>query len=134
MTQIGTVTAVPEPGAAVVQVARQSACAHNCAGCAGCGAMAGSLSVRARTALELSPGDRVELYSDGRVLGIAALVYLGPAVLFLAGYLLPAGLPEGLRYACGGLGFALGLLGAVVCDRRLRRRGGAVRYQVIRKL
>ena len=35
MTQIGTVTAVPEPGAAVVQVARQSACAHNCAGCAG---------------------------------------------------------------------------------------------------
>ena len=28
----------------------------------------------------------------------------------------------------------LGLLGAVVCDRRLRRRGGAVRYQVIRKL
>ena len=110
MTQIGTVTAVPEPGTAVVQVVRQSACAHNCAECAGCGAMAGSLSVRARTALE------------------------GPAVLFLAGYLLPAGLPEGLRYACGGLGFALGLLGAVVCDRRLRRRGGAVRYQVIRKL
>ena len=107
MTQIGTVTAVPEPGAAVVQVARQSACAHNCAGCAGCGAMAGSLSVRARSALELSPGDRVELYSDGRVLGIAALVYLGPAVLFLAGYLLPAGLPEGLRYACGGLGLSL---------------------------
>ena len=61
MTQIGTVTAVPEPGTAVVQVVRQSACAHNCAGCAGCGAMAGSLSVRARSALELSPGDRVEL-------------------------------------------------------------------------
>ena len=30
MTQIGTVTAVPEPGAAVVQVVRQSACAHDC--------------------------------------------------------------------------------------------------------
>ena len=74
MTQIGTVTAVPEPGAAVVQVARQSACAHNCAGCAGCGAMAGSLSVRARSALELSPGDRVELYSDGRVLDRKSVV------------------------------------------------------------
>lgn len=134
MTQIGTVTAVPEPGAAVVRVVRQSACAHNCAECAGCGAMAGSLSVRARSDLDLAPGDRVELYSDSRVLGIAALVYLGPVALFLAGYLLPSGAPEAARYACGGLGFALGLLGAVACDRRLRRKGGAVRYQVARKL
>lgn len=134
MTQIGTVTSVPEPNTAVVRVVRQSACAHDCAGCAGCGAMPGSLSVRARTELDLSPGDRVELYSDNRVLGIAALVYLGPAALFLAGYLLPAGLAEAARYACGGLGFALGLLGAAAWDRRLRRRGGAVRYQVARKL
>lgn len=133
MTQIGTVTAVPEPGAAVVQVARQSACAHNCAGCAGCGAMAGSLSVRARSALELSPGDRVELYSDGRVLGIAALVYLGPVALFLLGYLLSAGAAEAARYLWGGAGFALGLAGAAVCDRRLKKRR-AVTYRVTRKL
>lgn len=133
MTQIGTVTAVPEPGTAVVQVARQSACAHNCAECAGCGAMAGSLSVRARSALELSPGDRVELYSDGRVLGIAALVYLGPVALFLLGYLLSAGAAEAARYLWGGAGFALGLAGAAVCDRRLRKRR-AVTYRVTRKL
>ena len=133
MTQIATVTGIPGPGTALVAVVRQSACAHNCAECAGCGAMAGSLSVRARTALELSPGDRVELYSDGRVLGIAALVYLGPAVLFLAGYLLPAGLPEGLRYACGGLGFLLGLAGAAACDRRVRR-GRTISYQITRQL
>lgn len=133
MTQIGTVTAVPEPGTAVVQVVRQSACAHNCAGCAGCGAMAGSLSVRARTALELSPGDRVELYSDGRVLGIAALVYLGPVALFLLGYLLSAGAAEAARYLWGGAGFVLGLAGAAVCDRRLKKRR-AVTYRVTRKL
>ena len=133
MTQIGTVTAVPEPGTAVVQVVRQSACAHNCAGCAGCGAMAGSLSVRARSALELSPGDRVELYSDGRVLGIAALVYLGPVALFLLGYLLSAGAAEAARYLWGGAGFVLGLAGAAVCDRRLKKRR-AVTYRVTRKL
>ena len=133
MTQIGTVTAVPEPGTAVVQVVRQSACAHNCAECAGCGAMAGSLSVRARSALELSPGDRVELYSDGRVLGIAALVYLGPVALFLLGYLLSAGAAEAARYLWGGAGFVLGLAGAAVCDRRLKKRR-AVTYRVTRKL
>lgn len=133
MTQIGTVTALPGgDGQVELTVRRQSACGHDCAGCGGCAGQ--ELVIHAGTDIPLALGDRVEVYSGGRVLGIAALVYLGPAVLFLAGYLLPAGLPEGLRYACGGLGFALGLLGAVVCDRRLRRRGGAVRYQVIRKL
>lgn len=133
MTQIGTVTALPGgDGQVELTVRRQSACGHDCAGCGGCAGQ--ELVIHARTDIPLALGDRVEVYSGGRVLGIAALVYLGPAVLFLAGYLLPAGLPEGLRYACGGLGFALGLLGAVAYDRRLRRRGGAVRYQVIRKL
>ena len=44
---------------------------------------------------------------------------------------LPAGLPEGARYACGGLGFLLGLAGAAACDRRVRR---TISYQIKRKL
>ena len=133
MTQIATVTAIPGPGTAEVTVARQTACGHDCEHCAGCGTKSLKVVVRASTAIPVSVGDRVEIYSDGRVLGAAALVYLGPVVLFLLGYLLPSGLPEGMRYVCGGLGFALGLAGALVCDR-LVRRGRTIPYQITRRL
>ncbi len=133
MTQIATVTEVTGPGAALVTVARQTACGHDCEKCAGCGAQAGSVTVRASSEIPLSVGDRVELYSGSRVLAIAALVYLVPVALFLLGYLIPAGLREGLRYFCGGLGFLLGLGVAVPYDRHTRR-SGAVTYRVVRKL
>lgn len=130
MTQIATVTEVTGPDTAMVTVARQTACGHDCEKCAGCGAQAGSVTVQAGTDIPVSAGDRVEIFSDSRVLGIAALVYLGPVALFLLGYFLPVSLSEGLRYLCGGAGFALGLAGAVVCDRKLRR----VTYRITRKL
>lgn len=133
MTQIATVTALPGPGTAEVTVARRTACGHDCENCAGCGTKAAKVVVRASASIPLDVGDRVEVYSDSRVLGIAALVYLVPVVLFLLGYFLPSGLPEGARYACGALGFALGLASAAVCDRRVRR-GGTVSYQITRKL
>ena len=134
MTQIATVMAVPAPGVAVVSVARQTACGHDCENCPGCGVQGTSVTVRARTELPVEPGDRVELASDSRVLPIAALVYLVPVALFLAGYFLTWALPEGGRYLCGGLGFALGVLLAVAWDRRLRRGGRAVTHQIVRRL
>ena len=133
MTQIATVASVPGPGTAVVSVVRQSACAHDCAECAGCGGKPGSVTVRAETDFPVSVGDKVELYSGGKVLGIAALVYLAPVALFLLGYLLPSALPEGERYLCGGLGFLLGVAAALWYDRRVRREG-AVSYRITRKL
>ena len=36
MTQIATVTAVPAPGVALVSVARQTACGHDCEICRFC--------------------------------------------------------------------------------------------------
>ena len=130
MTQIATVTGVPGPGTVLVAVVRQSACAHECGSCAGCGGRLGSLTVQAETAIPLSVGDKVELSSGGQVLGIAALVYLTPVVLFLLGYLLSAFLPERGRYLCGGIGFFLGLAGAVWYDRR----GRSVSYRVTQRL
>lgn len=97
MTQIATVTALPGPGTAEVTVARHTACGHDCENCAGCGTKSAKVVIRASAAIPLTVGDRVEVYSDSRVLGFAALVYLGPVALFLLGYLLPAGLPEGAR-------------------------------------
>ena len=132
MTQIGPVTALPGgDGQVELTVRRQSACGHDCAGCGGCAGQ--ELVIHARTDIPLALGDRVEVYSGGRVLGIAALVYLGPVALFLLGYLLSAGAAEAARYLWGGAGFALGLAGAAVCDRRLRKRR-AVTYRVTRKL
>ncbi len=132
MTQIGTVTALPGgDGQVELTVRRQSACGHDCAGCGGCAGQ--ELVIHARTDIPLALGDRVEVYSGGGVLGIAALVYLGPVALFLLGYLLSAGVAEAARYLWGGVGFALGLAGAAVCDRRLRKRR-AVTYRVTRKL
>ena len=135
MTQIATVTALPAGvgGQVEVTVVRQSACAHDCGSCGGCGGRTASLAVRADSDIPLAMGDKVEISGGGNVLGAAALVYLGPVVLFLLGYLLPSALPEGGRNLCGGLGFLLGLAGAVACDRWARRRTGAG-YRVIRKL
>ena len=78
-------------------------------------------------------GRHVRRYWLQYVLGIAALVYAAPVILFLLGYLLPVGLPEGWRYLLGGIGFVLGLIEAVVCDR-LVRKGQVVQYQITRKL
>ncbi len=134
MTQTATVAAVQGPGVVRVTVARQSACSHACSTCAGCGAVPGSITVLAKTDLDLTPGDLVELYSrSSRILPIAALVYLGPVLLFLMGYLLPQGVSEAGRGLLGGIGFVMGLALAVLADRRLRRNGGAG-YRVVRKL
>lgn len=135
MTQIATVTALSDTagGQVEVTVMRQSACGHHCDSCGGCGGRTAQMVVHAGSDIPLELGDQVEIYSGSQVLGAAALVYLGPVILFLLGYLLPGSLPEGIRYLCGGLGFGLGLAGAVACDRWIRRCAG-VSYRVTRKL
>lgn len=142
MKQIATVTALPGQGVAEVTVARKTACGHDCENCAGCGAVdAGSFTVRAHTDISVALGDKVEIYTDQKVLSAAALVYLVPLALFLMGYmgtgfwyrLVSASVAEPLRYACGGLGFALGVVLAVVYDRYMRCKR-AITYQILRKL
>ena len=119
MTQTATVTALPVvPGGQVeLTIVRQTACGHSCDGCGRCAGKAQKLVIRAGSDIPVALGDQVEVYSDNRVLGAAALVYGLPVVLFLLGYLLPSSLPEPGRCLCGGLGFALGLAGAAA-DRK----------------
>ena len=114
-------------------ISRQTACGHSCDGCGRCAGKASELVIRAVSDIPVSLGDRVEVYSDNRVLGAAAVVYGLPVVLFLLGYLLPGALPEPWRYFWGGAGFVLGLGGAVICDRVVKKRSG-VAYRVVRKL
>lgn len=135
MTQTATVTALPAvPGGLVeLTIVRQTACGHSCDGCGRCAGKAPDVVVLAGSDVPVALGDKVEVYSDNRVLGMAALVYGLPVVLFLLGYLLPASLPEPWRYACGGLGFVLGLLAAVACDRVVKKRE-SMTYRIVRKL
>lgn len=133
MKQIATVIRMVGRNTAEVSVVRQSACAHNCENCAGCGAQSVGITVHAACPFEVLPGDKVEIYSDNRVLGYAALVYLVPLVLFLVGYLAFPCLTEPLRYVCGGIGFALGIVLSVCYDRAVRRKN-SVTYQILRKI
>ena len=135
MTQTATVTALPAvPGGQVeLTIVRQTACGHSCDGCGRCAGKAQELVIRAGSNIPVALGDQVEVYSDNRVLGAAALVYGLPVVLFLLGYLLPSSLPEPGRCLCGGLGFALGLAGAIACDRLVKKRSG-ISYRIVRKL
>ena len=133
MKQIATVTQVLGDGLAQVSVVRRSACAHDCENCSGCGAKTTNVTVCAKCDIPVAPGDTVELYSDNRVLGYAALVYLVPLILFIVGYVCPSDVEEVVRYLCAFAGLLLGVLIAVVCDRRVRR-SRAVMYQIVRKI
>ena len=133
MKQIATVTQVLGNGLAQVSVVRRSACAHDCENCSGCGAKTTNVTVSAKCEIPVAPGDMVELYSDNRVLGYAALVYLVPLILFIAGYICPSDVDEAVRYLCAFAGLLLGVLIAVMCDRHVRR-SRAVMYQIVRKI
>ena len=135
MTQTATVTALPAvPGGQVeLTIVRQTACGHSCDGCGRCAGKAQELVIRAGSDIPVALGDQVEVYSDNRVLGAAALVYGLPVVLFLLGYLLPSSLPEPGRGLCAGLGFARGLAGAAACEKKEKKRSG-ISYRIVRKL
>ena len=127
MTQIATVERILNPGYAEISVARQSACGHDCESCAGCGVTGTAVRARAANPIGAMPGQRVVVRSStGHLLGIAALVYLLPVALFLTGFSVAAALTShtAAQYGAAVMGFALGILPAVLYDRRLRADGG----------
>ena len=126
MTQVATVEKLLKGGMAQISVPRKSACGHDCENCAGCGVTGSVVLAEARNPLGALPGQKVEVESENRrLLGVMALVYLLPLAFFFAGYFLSPGSEEAhALFACAA--FLLGLIPAVACDRRLRRRGGIV--------
>lgn len=126
MTQIATVERIIDAEHAEISVPRKSACGHDCEECAGCGVSGVSVHAKARNPVGARPGQKVVVESSTRkMLGIVALVYMTPVVLFLLGYLASGFLSsEAARYTLAILGFALGIVFAVLYDRRLRRAGG----------
>lgn len=126
MTQIATVERIIDSDHAEISVPRKSACGHDCEECAGCGVSGVSVHARARNPVGARPGQKVVVESSTRkLLGIVAFVYLIPVVLFFVGYFGTGFLgSEGVSIALALLGFALGIIFAVVYDRRLHNAGG----------
>lgn len=123
MKQMATVLAVLQNGDAEVLVARESACGHDCASCAGCGMQAAPIRTVVCNPLDARPGDQVEIENESRrVLGIAGVVYLLPLALFFLGYFatFAATQAEGAALWAGFFGFALGIAAAVLLNRRVR--------------
>ena len=133
MTQIATVEKILPGGMAEISVPRKSACGHDCEECAGCGVSGASVRARARNAVGAAVGQKVVVESSTkRLLGVMSLVYLLPIVCFFAGYFLTGALSsEGARYAVAIAAFLLGLIPAVVCDRRMKR-SGALTFTIVR--
>ena len=110
---------------AEIEVRRVSACGHDCSQCGGgCAELTrtGPVVVLARNPLKAQPGDTVVVESSTRsILGFAAVVYLLPLVLFLAGYLAASSLGAGggLSAGAGGLCFLLAVGAAILVDRRV---------------
>ena len=107
---------------------RQSACGHDCSKCGGgCSELmvSSTVAVIAANSIGAQPGDMVTVESStGGVLGAAVMVYLVPFLLFFVGYFVAAalGLPGGGSAGVGIAGFAVGILLAVLWDRRVRRQ------------
>ena len=135
MTQIATVEKDLGGGYAEVSVPRKSACGHDCEECAGCGVSGASVRARARNAVGAAVGQKVVVESSNkRLYGVMLLVYAVPIVLFLIGYFASYALTsEGLRYAIAIAAFCLGIVPAILYDRKLKREGGLA-FTIIRTL
>ena len=127
MTQIATVERILDTDHAEISVPRKSACGHDCEECAGCGVTGAAVHARASNPIGARPGQKVVVESSTKkMLRIVVLVYLIPVVLFLAGYVITSLVTAsvGVQYAVAGAGFVLGIVFAILYDRRLRAKGG----------
>ena len=117
-------------GTAQVAYLRQSACSGDCHKCSGCGAVQQTMVVTAQNPINARPGDLVTIESrSGPVLQAAAVLYLLPLVLFVAGYLI------GMQWQLGGFigvaAFGLGIALAVCYDRLVMKRKNT-HYTIVR--
>lgn len=121
MEQLVKVQSCSPDGTARVLHIRQSACSGDCHKCSGCGAVKESMVFTASNPIGAKPGDVVTVQTKtGPVLAAAAIMYLLPLALFFAGCLL--GSVWNRPVLTGGVGFALGIVFAVLYDRLVAKK------------
>jgi len=129
MQQLVKVLKCNEDGTARVACLRQSACSGDCHKCSGCGAVEQTMIFTAQNPVGAQPGDVVTVESaTGPVLKAAAVLYLMPLVLFIAGYLI------GMQWQLGGLFGALAFvlsIGLVIAYDRLVMKKKNTEYTIV---
>ena len=112
---------LPDGMAEVIRI-RESACSGDCHKCSGCGAARQTMILTVPNSIGAQPGDLVVLESSSKVvLGAAAVLYLLPLTLFVAGYLLGEHLwQRGVLISL--MSFLLGLVPVKLLDRHLMKK------------
>lgn len=122
MEQTVVVRNTLENGMAQVIRTRESACSGDCHKCSGCGAQQETWILTVHNPIGAKAGDRVVIESaTGPVLKAAAMLYILPVVLFLAGYLLGEHL-WAKGPLLGVVGIVLGLVLVKLYDRHLQKK------------
>ena len=129
MQQLVKVIRCSQDGTAQVACLRQSACSGDCHQCSGCGAVEQTMLFTAQNPIGAKPGEMVLVESaTGPVLQAAAVLYLLPLALFIAGYLV--GMQWHICALVGCLAFGLGIALVVAYDRLIMKKKNTV-YTII---
>ena len=134
MEQQAKVIRIVSDTVAKVAVKRKSACSGDCHTCHGCPHPDEIVMVNADNFLGAKAGDDVIIRSDtGRVLKLAAMLYLMPMVLFFLGYFLTPG-GEGARLSVGGVAFVVGILICVYVSRSMKKNNKEMHFAIVEVL
>ena len=120
---------------AEIEVQRQGACSHDCGKCGGCGHPTERIRATAINRIGAETGDVVTIEgSSKQILGMAAVVYAIPLVLFfvLYGVCAGLGLSEGPAACAGIIGFVIGILLAVGYNKKVKASGKIV-FTIVKK-
>ena len=129
MQQLVKVLKCEPDGMAQVACLRQSACSGDCHKCSGCGAVEQTMIFTARNPIGARPGDMVTVESaTGPLLKAAAVLYLLPLVLFIAGYLV--GMQWGMGGLVGAMAFAASI-GLIIAYDRLVMKKKNTEYTIV---
>lgn len=128
MQKEARVIALNDDKTAELAVRRDTACG-DCATCGGCSANV--LKLRVSNSLDAKTGDMVLIEtSSGAVIGISALVYLLPLIMFFAGYVIGAALGI-MPLVFAAVGFLLPIIPMILISRKL---SGKIQYRMVKIL
>ena len=134
MEQQAKVIRIVSDTVAKVAVKRKSACSGDCHTCHGCPHPDEIVMVDADNFVGAQKGDDVVIRSDtGRVLKLAAMLYLMPMVLFFLGYFLTPG-GEGASLSVGGVAFVVGILICVYVSRSMKKNNKEMHFAIVEVL
>ena len=125
MTQIATVEKILPGGMAEISVPRKSACGHDCEECAGCGVSGASVRALERNHAPAQEGQNVvgESTTKKQEGGVRRVDIMASGRFIVGDFATGALESEGLRYAVAIAAFLVGIIPAIICARRTKKKG-----------